>query len=42
MQRHPRRGLVPGAFQLLLTPLRLALLIGVVQGYGLAVHIFTH
>jgi hypothetical protein len=43
MQQHHRRKVVPGGLQMLLTPLRIALLLAMVLAYGLAVHlIITH
>ncbi len=41
MQQHQRRKLAPGVFQALFTPLRIALLIGVVLACGLVIHLLN-
>ena len=41
MLQHQRRELAPGVFQALFTPLRIALLIGVVLACGLAIHLLS-
>ena len=41
MQRQQRRKLIPGGYQVILTPVRIALLVAVVLAYGLAVHFLS-
>ena len=41
MQQYQRHKLAPGIFQALFTPLRIALLIGVVLACGLAIHLLN-
>jgi len=41
MQHHQRRKLVPGGYQVVLTPARIALLVAVALVFGLAIHLLN-
>jgi len=41
MQQRHKRQTIPGGFQMLLTPLRIALLVAVVLVFGLTIHLLT-